>query len=345
METIWHPGVRRKIMALLLIVLPGAPAWACTTTKGGGDYASYTINIPIDKADAPYGEVLSNWQLMHTSPELHFVDGCDRNARVPFRGKLDNGSLRPVGSVVIGPYQYTTYELTHASPTAPLLVFHHYASTRTGGIGSAIQPIWDINDHYNPGFIPPAGGADGRGSSYYFAVVARGGPMTSLQAEAQFVSWPEAFPSLRIYSGFNLQVNIPPATCTLANQNVTLPAVAAAELSEVNGYARETPFTVGISCTLDSSGTVRLTLRDGIDSANTSTELTPTGTSTTQGVRLQLLFDIAGNHNPIAMGTQWGATITKGTRNMGFLARYYRIPGELRAGTIGSGATLTLTYF
>ncbi len=338
----WRPC---KVMAMMLIALPGAPALACTTTKGGSGYVTHTVDIPIERADAPNGELLTSWKGIYTTTDPHFVDGCDIHSRVPFRGTLDTGSLRPVGTMWVGAHVYTTYELPSAPPSAPLLIFQYYASTRTGGFSGVIQPVNDLTDHYNRGMEPPAGGLEGRGTIYYVALVARGGAMRSipLQTVGRFVSWPEAFPSLKVYAGLNLEVRVARATCLLSNQTVSLPDVSAKQLQgSEGGSAGETAFDIQMTCNGSDANTVRLVLDDALDRVNRGTELTPTPTTTAQGVRLQIL---SASHKLLPMGEAWHESVKKGVSSVPFFARYYRIPGDFRPGLVGGQATLTLTHF
>lgn len=332
----------RRAMAILLLALPTVPAWACTTTKGGEGYTSVSVDIPIEKVDAPYGEMLSGWKSIFTLADLYFVDGCDRNARIPFRSRMTT-SLKPYGTVVIGSEQYTAYESTY-TPGSPLLIFQNATTSRTGGAGGHNQPVWDLNNMYNPGFNPPPSGAEGRASLFYVAVVGRGMPMAQLGPVSlgEFTSWPEAHPTLLIRSGLTMAVYVPRATCTLANQTVNLPDVPAAELARETSYARETPFNVSMNCNGNDTLPMRFTLKDAIEPANTSTEMALTPGATAKGVRMQLAY---GNHSLLSMGASWMNDVKKGASTIPFIARYYRIPGEFQAGTVGGKATLTLTYF
>lgn len=332
----------RRAMALLLLALPAVPTWACTTTQGGEGYTMVDLDIPIEKVDAPYGEMLSGWHSVFTSADLHFVDGCDRNARIPFRARMTT-MLKPYGPVTVGSLQYTAYEFPSA-PGAPLLIFQHLTAPRQGGVSGNVIPVLDLTNIYNPGFTPPPIGVDGRDSLFYVAVVARGTPMASLGGWTlgEFISWPDTYKALLVRSGLSMNIRVPRATCTLSNETVYLPDVAAAELPQAPYYARETPFNVTMNCNGGDANKMRLTLKDAIDPANTSTEMALSSDSTAKGVRMQLLY---GTRALLAMGTSWMDNVKKGSTNLPFIARYYRIPGDFQAGTVGGKATLTLTYF
>ncbi|KAG9572685.1 hypothetical protein KCV01_g18974, partial [Aureobasidium melanogenum] len=298
--------------------------------------------------NAPYGEMLSGWYQIATVSEPHFVDGCDTHARIPFQGRMDSAGLKRYGSVVVGSYQYTAFEDSFY-PNSPLLIFQHATSPRTGGISGNIQPVWDLESIYNPGFNPPAGGAEGRSSTFYVAVVARGGPMRSLLPTTigNFVSWPSAYPSLKINAGLTATVNVAQATCSLGNRTVRLPDVPASALPAIESYAGETPFDITMYCDANSAYSARMTIGDALNPSSTAYFLSATAESTTRGVVLQIGRRDGSDLKPLFMGSSWTESAKQGTNTIPLFARYYRTAGDARfqAGDIGGRATLTLTYF
>lgn len=348
METI-SPSLtlRRKAMALLLLATPMTPALACTTTQGGGDFVQIRVDVPMDKVNAPYGEVLALWKSVFNSGDRYFVDGCDRQERVPFQAFMQNHGFRRYGTLYLDGYTYTTFELANY-PNTPLFIFQHSTRPRNGGVGGYMQPVWDLSGIDNPGFTPPAGGVEGRDSLFYVSVVARGIPMRGIGPTTlgEFIAWPRNYPSLKLYSGLAMSINVPRATCTLSDKSVPLPDASATELSGPNTYARETPFDIAMNCDINDGSFVRLTITDALDASNRLPELTPSTDSTTSGVRLQIGRRTGDDHDPIYMGSSWTQQVRQGTTLIPFFARYYRFTGapQFRSGNIDSKATLTLTY-
>lgn len=337
-----------KAMTALVLASCIHPAWACTTTQGGGLPVRVTVDIPLTKANAPRGELLSGWHSLSANPDAFFVDGCDRNATIAFQGYMFEHDLRPAGTVWVGSGYYTAFEYAFNGPS-PLFVFQHSTAPRNGGVGGHMQPIHDLASIQNPGFTPPAGGVDGRSSWISFALVARGQPMRAMGATTmgRFVTWPTVNPSLKMYTGLTVQVNIPRPTCSLVNQTVPLIEARAVDLPEGQSHTGETPFDIAMNCDGFDASLVRITIRDALDPSSNQPWLTPTAESTTAGIALQIGHRTEGSHEPHFMGYSWTEKPREGATLIPLFARYLRTTSSsvrFRAGDIGAKATLTLTY-
>ncbi|MFM0009035.1 fimbrial protein [Paraburkholderia sediminicola] len=137
-------------------------------------------------------------------------------------------------------------------------------------------------------------------------------------------------------------------TCSVATPSVdvTLPTVFPSNFA--TGSAGATPFSLGVNCT--QGVTVKVTLTDASNAANTSTTLSLAPNSSAAGVGLQIL----SGSTPIAYGpdsavagnvNQWTAgTTTGGPMNIPLTVRYIRPTGAITPGTVKGAATFTMSY-
>jgi type 1 fimbria pilin len=137
-------------------------------------------------------------------------------------------------------------------------------------------------------------------------------------------------------------------TCSVTNRsvNVTLPSISSNSVSA--GPAGTTPLNLDVLC--NQGVTVKVTLTDASNPANTSTTLGLTPGSTALGVGLQILTGTT----PIAYGAdsnlvgnlnQWTAGISGGgPMSIPLTARYIRTTEVITPGTVKGAATFTMSY-
>lgn len=327
-----------------LMALPGLlmvnPCMACTTAAGNGGYAS-TLDVPVEKRDAPFGTNLmsSRWGILGngTIPTNFYFSGCSPGERVAIVTQL-TGPLTYVADIVFSGRTFAAYALT---PTSPLFIFQHVTEIGTGtGAQRYETPVRDLSN-ISAGAVPPVGNTETVRSSFIrYSIFARGGLMTTVSGKRVTLTMsPQAYPALKSIVSMNKTVAVEQPTCTLTDQNVQLDDIAAVNFATPGPSSYSKRFTITLKCNLAGSS-IRMAIRDAGSSTNNTTELTPTSDSTAQGVRLQLLR----NAVPVAMNTSWTAPSVKGDITLDMAARYYRLAGPFLSGSIGGKATLTVDY-
>ncbi|MDP9156087.1 MAG: type 1 fimbrial protein [Pseudomonadota bacterium] len=144
------------------------------------------------------------------------------------------------------------------------------------------------------------------------------------------------------------------AACTVTQTDiaVTLPTVPTSALSSVGATAGTQLFAINLQCEEDAKP--QISIADVVTPSNQSTELSLAPDSTATGVAVQILsgsslvryspsslFYTTSNvplTNTISFGT------FSGTAHIPFNARYVRVAGTLKAGTVRALATFTFSY-
>lgn len=332
------PGTRLTFIALSPLLFLGfsGTTLACTGNAGGGTYGN-TINVPIEKREAPLGSTLSSGDWMVTGRGGNYFSGCAANERVAIAIRI-TGPLTYVTDISYGGRIYSAYQMT---PTSPLYIFQHVTEIGAG-VGSSLTetPVRNIDETINAGALPPTGNTDTRRATYMrYRVLGRGSLMTSTSQRITFHMSPVSYPSLVLSPSSNQKVNIPLPTCAFTDQTIRLDDIAATTLSAPGPSAYSKRFDISMDCNL-AGKSLRLSMRDATTPGNTSTELAPTADSTAQGVRLQILR----GSTPQAMNMSWNTPSVKGNITLELAARYYRLPGAFLSGSIGGKATLMVDY-
>lgn len=310
---------------------------ACTQATGILGYKD-SVSIPAGSADAPFGTVLQGWLMLNGNGYEHAFYNCIPDERVAMVAR-GTGPLRFVGYVNNAGRSYATYEMT---PTSPLLIFRIVSAVGLYIDDNTKTAVSNLNSTLHGGTPPPPGNTSRIRHAYAeYAVVARGGMMTSVPETrvVDFTITPEKYPTLQVMTGLTFSVNIVQATCSLFGKTITLDDIPSTDLPGNGSVAGITPFDLDVRCTGNGRG-MTFTMQDANDAGNTSTELTPSPGSSAQGVRLQLLR----NARPLPMGGSWESLSTKGDTRLSFAARYNRISGPFLSGTIGARATLKIDY-
>lgn len=133
----------------------------------------------------------------------------------------------------------------------------------------------------------------------------------------------------------------PSCSVTTNPVNVTLPPITSSALGSIGATAGTTAFGIALNCPSGASGaTLSIELDYNGTASGIQGVLTPTG-GTSAGVGVQVLNQ---SSNPVTFGTPATVgTISTGSTNVSFFARYYRT-GTVTPGTLQASATFTLMY-
>jgi type 1 fimbria pilin len=135
----------------------------------------------------------------------------------------------------------------------------------------------------------------------------------------------------------------PSCTVTTPSISVTLPTVSVSALAGAGATAGTTPFAIGLNCPSAAAGRQLAIQFDTNQSYTGANGVIVPGSGSSNNVGVQLLDS---SFSPsIVFGTpSTVGTTPNGQFNLTYYARYYALPGTLKAGTLGATATFTISY-
>ncbi|KAF1008051.1 MAG: hypothetical protein GAK28_01528 [Luteibacter sp.] len=324
----------RAVPALALLALAGTTnhARACVkiTPPSIGLYAR--ANVANDEANAPLGTPLSDWA---KTPSFVY-SGCTSSLPLALRTQFAGGLGQFVTYVNLEGQRYAAFQVYANSP---LFIFRQTVIAENSGRKSTL-PVGEFELNH-PGILPDSSGT--LASYFEMRTVGRGSPIQPATSDElhifRFNVTPPSFPALKGYADLNSSIQVVQPTCEFlqSEQSVKLPDIRMLDLGSTSASVS---FYVNMKCNVYRSFRIRLT--DKLDPGNNNTALTPTPTSTAQGVRLQVLR----NDVPFPMQGTWDFRgYGGGSYQYEQLAvRYVRTSGTLVPGTIGAMITITTNY-
>jgi len=321
----------RTAAALLIAVATPWAAQACTSVFPGQE-----ANLVVDAWDDAEPDVLvANWRNVGN---VSFLSGCSfGNISVPIDATMAAADLEYVRNVSIDGHSYPAFGL-RSRPRSPLLIFRHTARSANSGQPSLSQPFDIRGVSEVRGLVM---NNNTRWSYVSIAAVSRGGDMEAvpLMTLGTVTHVSPDFPHLVKTDTYQFTANLRTKTCTLADKQVTLDDVTAAELPNADSTAADQDFNVVMRC--NGEFPVDLMLSDATQPSNSGSRLQPTPRASAQGVRVQLLREGV----PVVLGQSWLLPeSSNGAQNIALGARYYREPGSFSPGVVEGQAILTATY-
>jgi len=316
----------------LLCAAVVVPAHACRNVKSDDVVAAGRVELPDETQRDVYLHLNSN-----NRNGLVF-DDCPNDRLLDVEISMNAPGLTYVRDVNWGGQQFPAYGW---SATSPLIAFQAYKSSAGAAAGTDRTPL--RIEQVNRFQVMTGHGTNVHLSfSLSTAVFSRGGQMSDVPA--QTISATSRFPGFAGPNTFQHQqtfsLALPQRTCTLADQPLALGNASPSQLLSPGTTVGLKPLLVAMDCPRAGID-VHLTLTDATDPANRSMVLTPTAASTAAAVALQILR----NGRAISLGAPWAhGTSVPGVQQITLAARYIRLAGTLKTGTVEGKAILTADY-
>ncbi|MGN6228183.1 MAG: fimbrial protein [Dyella sp.] len=135
----------------------------------------------------------------------------------------------------------------------------------------------------------------------------------------------------------------PSCTVTTPSISVTLPTVSVSALAGAGATAGTTPFAIGLNCPSAATGRQLAIQFDTNQSYAGANGVIVPGAGSSKNIGVQLLDSSFSPSIVFGTPSTVGNTPT-GQFNLTYYARYYAMPGTLKAGTLGATATFTISY-
>lgn len=135
----------------------------------------------------------------------------------------------------------------------------------------------------------------------------------------------------------------PSCTVTTPSISVTLPTVSVSALAGAGATAGTTPFAIGLNCPSAATGRQLAIQFDTNQSYAGANGVIVPGAGSSNNIGVQLLDSSFSPSIVFGTPSTVGNTPT-GQLNLTYYARYYAMPGTLKAGTLGATATFTISY-
>lgn len=319
------PVIQRRGRRLLATSLLGLLFCA------GGAAACVEIG-PIGSRDVLHDKMYDTypdrrWAQFDDASAFRIYDKCSPDEVAVFM-TLDMPGLTYEGDVS---YKGKNFPAYAAAPDGPLILFAHHmpwSQDEPLRIGTEVTAMYQ-----NLGTMA---------LQYKVWFLTRGGRMrTALPQVGSITLRSPARPELDHRSLVSVATQFPATTCPVQDKAETLQDVPAAELSVPGSTAKEKRVALRMDCGVDPPR-ARMTLSDAGDAGNTGSQLSPTGDSDAEGVRVQLLR----NGSEVQFGQNWDFDPgTGGVHEHPFTARYIRTHDPLVPGAIKGEAILNVDYW
>lgn len=329
MRTLAFPTSGLQTALLLTASLQAGNVLACTSINASDTTSSAHRIHNNTQPDSP----LTTWVRGNTGAGF---TGCANNQAQRFTFRPNIQGLTFVRNITVDGKTYPAYAW---GPSSPMIIIR----LRTTPLATEPYSTFPVDiGRPTQGTTSPT--LSGVVSAYLeYRLISRGGAMTSVPpVTLQGTTSLDRFAGLgTVNHSTTLSADVAQLTCTLSDTSVALDDARGSDLPSVGATAKVRSFDVSINCPAYGP-TVELVLEDANAPGSTGSELTPTGDSSTEGIRIQLLR----SGQPVQFGQPWiqPLPVTGGRQSISLQARYLRTDVRMSPGEIKGIATLTATY-